>query len=69
MATANMTGDEKLVDDVSTFISDYIDTRFEGLTPELKVVLCSFGLDMYEFGAQWADNVSGREEKSIILNC
>lgn len=67
-----------LSENVTEFISHFLDTRFriqkedgteeQGLPDGMKAVLFDVCLEMYIAGAQWADNTSGREGKSIILN-
>lgn len=65
-SVANLLGDEKLVEDSAEFITNFLDTRFDGLPDDWRVALAEVCLEMFEAGAKWADAAAGRTEKSII---
>lgn len=68
MATlAALYNDNALVDDVSAHINHFIDTRFDGLTPELRVVLTEVCAEMFQYGAEWADQTAGRDAGPQVI--
>lgn len=59
-SVAQMYGDEAMVENTAEFISVFLDTRFTGLTDELRLILTEVCLEMFEAGAAWADTTAGR---------
>ena len=68
MATlAALYNDEALVENVTEHVRQFIDKRFEGLTPELQVIMTEVCTEMFVDGATWAGRDDGQAGK-IICN-
>ena len=75
---ASLNNDEALVDNVEEFIHGYLATRLvcndpdgnevsmREARPDMYGPFFEVALNMYHFGAAWADNTSGRDKMSII---
>jgi len=68
MATiANLLQDEALVGDMAETINHFLDTRFEGLTMEMREILADVCLEMFEAGANWCEAAGHVPDKSAII--
>lgn len=58
----------KLIEDMSAYVTDYLEKQVHPEAPEdFKAMVATMLIDGFEAGAAWADNVGGRAEKNIIL--